>query len=69
MYMDDVVFFFILIGIVGIFAVIATIGSIIRYHKNRDEDEIRSAYYGIGCFAIGVFIALSMFLNKTMGMK
>ena len=69
MYMDEVVFFFILIGIVFFFAIIATIGSIIRYRKNGDEDEIRSAYYGISCFAIGVFIALSMFLNKTMGMK
>lgn len=63
MHMDAVLFFFILIGITCVFAFIATIGSIIRYRKNGDEDEINLAYYGISCFGLGVLIAVTMFFK------
>lgn len=58
--MDAVLFFFILIGITCVFAFIATIGSIIRYRKNGDEDELHSAYCGVGAFAIGLIIVFNI---------
>lgn len=67
--MDVLTFFFILICITCVLTIIATIGSIIRYRKTKDEDELRSAYYGIACFAIGVAIAVIIFLNRMMEMK